>query len=129
MLDEVYEKMPKKVLTKERFEPPSFQSSIQGKQTFIVNFKEVADTLRRKPLHLLKYISKEMATSGDISGRRVILKGKFSTDQLNSRLTHYIEEYVLCKECGKPDTAFITFQNAKYKQCEVCGAKAPVRPI
>ena len=129
MLDEIYEKMPKKVLMKERFEPPNFESSIEGKQTIISNFKEVADTLRREPLHLLKYISKEMATSGDISGRRVLLKGKFTRDQLNSRLKNYIEEYILCKECNKPDTSIITFQGSKYKQCEVCGAKSPVRAI
>lgn len=129
MLSDLYKKLPEKALKSERFEPPTFSSAIQGKQTMISNFTDVADDLRRDANHLLKYISKEMATSGNVSGHRAILQGKFGNGQLNSRLENYIKEYILCNECGKPDTSFVTVQGIKNKQCEVCGARAPVKAI
>jgi len=129
MLEKVYEKLPEKTTKIERFEMPSFSSFIQGKQTIIKNFNEVANTLRREPNHLLKYISKELATAGNFDGRRAIFQGKFRDDQLNSRLKNYVDEYIICNECHKADTELITFEGSRYKRCEVCGARAPVKQI
>ena len=129
LLESVYEKIPSRVAKQERFEFPEFFSVIEGSQTIIKNLVEVADKLRRPPEHLLKYLSKELATSANQSGRRAVLQGRFKSDQVNSRLSNYIKEYVLCNECGKPDTSLTTFQGVKYKRCEVCGARAPVKAI
>jgi len=121
--------MPKNTVSKERFEPPKFSSLVQGNQTFIKNFSEVADILRRDPKHLMKYISKELATSGNYDGKRGILNGKFREDQANSKLEYYIKEFVICKECKKPDTDLISVEGIKYKRCEVCGARSPVEQV
>jgi len=129
MLDELYEKLPKREGPTERFEAPFFESFIQGKQTIIANFAVVAEKLRRKPQHLLKFVSKEMASPATIDNKRLVLQGKFRKDLLNSRLKHYIEEYILCNECHRPDTKFITFEGHKYKQCEGCAGRSPVRPL
>jgi translation initiation factor 2 subunit 2 len=129
MLDKLYKNMPQRKATTERFEPPVFLSFYQGNQTFIRNFGEVASKLRRDTQHILKYLSKELATAGSYDGKRVMLQGKFRDEQLNSRLTAYIEEYVLCKECGKPDTELTTYEGIKYKRCEVCGARAPTKAV
>jgi translation initiation factor 2 subunit 2 len=129
LLDTVYEKLPKKAVTKERFEIPRFSSMVQGNQTFIKNFNEVAGILRRDPNHLLKYIAKELATAGNFDGKRGILNGKFKEEQINAKLDAYVAEFVICKECKKPDTDLITFEGIKYKRCEVCGARSPVRQV
>jgi translation initiation factor 2 subunit 2 len=129
LLDKVYEKLPRKLITKERFEMPRFSAMVQGNQTFIKNFAEVASVLRRDPNHLLKYIAKELATAGNFDGKRGILTGKFKEDQLNSKLEAYVSEFVICRECKKPDTELITFEGIKYKRCEVCGARSPVRQV
>lgn len=126
LLDTLYEKLPNKAVRKERFEPPKFSSMVEGNQTIVKNFSEVAGTLRREPNHMLKYVTKELATAGNFDGRRAFLSGKFREEQLNSRLGAYIAEYVLCSECKKPDTELITFEGIKYKRCEVCGARSPV---
>ena len=127
LLNQAYEKIPKKTTTTERWEAPSFSSHQQGNQTIITNINEVTAKIRRKPQHLLKYISKELATAGNYDGKRITLQGRFSPQQLNSRLDHYIKEYVICNECSKPDTDIINFEGAPYKRCQVCGAKAPVK--
>jgi len=129
LLDDLYKNLPKKVSTGERFEPPRLQSFMQGSQTIVKNFTDAANALRRDPQHMLKFISKELATAGNVEGSRAILQGKFKEEQLNARLTAYIKEYVLCNECKKPDTTLTVFEGAKYKRCEVCGARAPVKSI
>lgn len=129
LLEEAYAKIPAKTHTKERFEMPAFKSFVQGKQTVIQNFGEVADILRRDPNHLLKFITKELATVGNQDGKRAKFQGKFREDQINQRLKAYIEEFIICNECKKPDTQLITFEGVKYKRCEVCGARAPVKAI
>lgn len=129
MLDELYEKLPEKVLKKERFEPPEFISFIQGSQTVVRNFVDVAETLRRDPRHLFKYITRELATAGVIENKRLVLQGKFREDVLNKKLTDYIKEYVLCRECQRPDTSIVEIEGVKHIRCEACGARAPVRPL
>jgi translation initiation factor 2 subunit 2 len=129
MLDELYSKLPEKVLVKERFEPPEFDSLIVGNQTIIRNFVDVANILRRDPQHLYKFITKELATAGEIDGKRLVLKGKFKDDVLNRRLNEYIKEFVLCHECGKPDTDFVTIEGILYLRCSACGARRPIRKI
>ena len=129
MLDTLYEKLPKRTSSGERFEAPEFRVIVQGRQTIIQNFIAVVEILRRKPQHLLKYISKEFAVPASLDDKRVIIQGKFRQPQVNSRLKNYIDEYVLCNECGRPDTQLITFEGHKYKQCEGCGARSPVKTL
>ena len=129
LLDVVYEKLPNRVVKRERFEPPKFETMVQGNQTFIKNLSDVASVLRRDPNHLLKFVAKELATAGNFDGKRGILQGKFKEDQLNSRLDVYIIEYVICNECKKPDTDLMVYEGAKYKRCEVCGARSPVEQV
>lgn len=129
LLERIYEKLPKKALAKERFEEPRFSSFVQGNQTFIRNFDDVAIALRREPSHVLKYVSKELATAGNLDGKRGILQGKFREEQLNDRLHNYIAEYVICKECKKPDTQLVSLEGVRYIRCEACGARAPVKSV
>ena len=129
MLEELYKQLPEKVLKKERFEPPTFESFIQGSQTVIRNFVDVAETLRRDPKHLFKYITRELATAGTIENKRLVLQGRFKEDVLNKKLMDYINEYVLCRECRRPDTSIVEIEGVKQIRCEACGARAPVRPL
>lgn len=129
LLEQARAKLPERTSSGERFELPRFETFTQGSQTIVKNLADVASKLRREPQHLLKYISKELACIADMDGKRALLKGKFKADQLDSRLKNYVAEYVLCGQCGKPDTNFITVGSVRYKRCEVCGARAPVKSI
>lgn len=129
MLDELYSKLPKKRVTSERFQPPSFSSFVQGNKTIISNFVQVAETLRRDAQDILKYLSKELAAPGNVDAKRALFSSKFNEKQLNARLDSYINEYVLCNECHRPDTDLIMFEGHRYKQCQGCGARSPVKSI
>jgi len=127
LLNKAYEKLPEHSNTEERFEIPQVQTMIEGNATIIVNFTQVAQDIRRDPKHLLKFLSKELAAPGSLEGVRAILQSKIPKLRIQQKLEAYIKEYVLCKECGKPDTKLEKQDRFTFLKCEACGAKAGVR--
>src|SRR4030066_257426 len=99
---------------------------IEGKTTVIRNFGDIVDALRREPEHLLGYLLRELGTAGTMEGRRVVFKGKFGTAQISDRISNYVDEYVLCSECNRPDTKIVKEGRIQILSCETCGAHRPV---
>jgi translation initiation factor 2 subunit 2 len=127
MLDEAYKKI-KPVETKiERFEVPKVEGHFEGTKTMISNLQQIASYVRRDINHLLKYLLKELATSGKIEGGRVILQTKVPSTKINEKISQYVSEFVICKECGKPDTQLIKQDAFMFVHCLACGAKHSVR--
>lgn len=129
LLERARSQLPQTVFDDTRFEIPRFHSNIEGRRTVISNFTEVAQILRREPRHLLKYLSGEMGTAGTLDGQRAVFNGKHGRSFLNELLKRYVEEYILCHECGKPDTHFITRDRILMVKCEACGATRAPRAI
>jgi translation initiation factor 2 subunit 2 len=127
LLDKAYAKV--KVVTKstERFEVPKVMGQVEGKNTIITNIKQIADYLRRDMDHLAKYLQKELATSGKIDNERLILNTKLNSQKVNERVINYAKDFVICNECGKPDTEVISEKGIKSKHCLACGAKSPIK--
>jgi translation initiation factor 2 subunit 2 len=129
LLNKAYEKLPKPVKTSDRFEIPIVETIVQGNQTIIKNFSQIYETLRRDPKHLLKFLTKELATPANFDGSRAILQSKIPQSLIQKKLEAYIKEYVFCKECGRPDTRLIKEDRIFFLKCEACGAKASVKLI
>jgi len=127
LLEKAIEQLPEKVITKERFEIPKVMGHLQGNKTIISNFGQIADTLGRDINHLLKYILKELATPGEIKQKTVIIGTKVGASRINEKILQYAQEYVICKECGKPDTKIIKEGEFTFLKCTACGARHPVR--
>jgi len=127
MLKEAMEKIPDNVKKESRYEIPSPQTNIQGNRTFIINFSEIAESIRRDPKHLSKYLFKELATPGHMEGNRLILQRKVIKSLIEKKIEGYINEFVYCKECKKPDTHFEKSDRMTFLRCEACGAKHALR--
>jgi translation initiation factor 2 subunit 2 len=127
MLKKARSEMPESVFESERFEVPKVTGHLQGNRTVISNFHSIADKLRRNPDHLLKYILKELATPGMLSGGSMILGTKIPASRINEKIRKYATEYVLCPVCGKPDTTIIKDGDVSYLRCQACGSKHPVK--
>ncbi len=112
-----------------RWEVPRANVQVTGKRTAVKNFLEMAKALRRDPQHLAKFLFKEMAVPGSLESGQLILQGKFNSDFVNKRIEDYAKEFVLCSECGKPDTQLQKSDRLWTLKCEACGAKRPVRAI
>ncbi|MBS7615224.1 translation initiation factor IF-2 subunit beta [Candidatus Bathyarchaeota archaeon] len=129
MLDEAYSKLPREVSKHERFEIPKMQCTTFGARTIFHNFKEVCDIMNRNPVHVLRYLSKEMATAGTIDGNRAIFQGKFELETCNQILKRYVNEFVVCPVCKRPDTKIVKEKRLFFLVCEACGARSPVKPV
>jgi translation initiation factor 2 subunit 2 len=110
----------------ERRELPRIRQSVIGMRTIVYNFKEIADALNRNPQHLLKYLTREMATAATMQESRVIFQGKFSQETLGRLLQRYMENFVLCPVCKLPDTKIVKEKRLSFLVCEACGAKSSV---
>jgi len=127
LLDEAYKKVKVVTMGAERFEIPKVQGMVSGRNTIITNIKEITDYLRRPIDQIAKFLLKELATSGKIEGERLVLNTKLNSGKVNDKIQQYAKEFVLCTECGKPDTEIISEKGIKFKHCLACGAKSPVR--
>ena len=128
LLNQAYSKV-KAVKSSSRFEIPEITSSIQGNKTIINNFIQLANHLRRKPQHIEKFLEKELAAQGKIEGNRLILVRKISSQKIEERIKIYVEKYVICKECSKPDTELIKEGQFMFIHCLACGAKHSISKI
>ena len=129
LLEKALEKVPKKVDTGERFVVPKSQIQPDGAKTIIVNFSEMAATLGRDEAHLLKFIHKELATSGDIKNKRATVLGRFNSPAVDKKIELYVSQYVICKECGRPDTHMVREDRMSFVKCDACGGKTFVKSI
>ncbi len=127
LLDEGMESLPESAIEKQRFDIPKARGHIEGNKTIISNFGQIANSLGRAPDHLLKFILKELATPGSLKGGQLVLKRKISASRFNEKVRKYADEFVLCSECGKPDTELVKEGGAVYLKCAACGTKHPVK--
>ena len=129
LLDRAIDQLPKKVLETKRFQVPKAYSMIQGNRTIIQNFSEIADALNRDPQHILKFLLRELGTAGNLEGSRAIMQGKFTHYLINERIDDYINRFIMCHECNRPDTRIIREDRIFILKCEACGAKAPLKSL
>ena len=128
MLEEAYEKV-EATDECERFEILGVEGHHEGTRTVISNFVRVVNCLRRNPEHLMKFLTKELASQGEIKGDRLILSRKLASKDVNERIRRYIERFVLCPKCKKPDTELNDEGGKLYLRCMACGEKREIHRI
>jgi translation initiation factor 2 subunit 2 len=121
--------IPEVTMKKERLEMPRLFVSMVGMRTTISNFKEVADTLDRDPQHILKFLTREMATAATYHDGRAIFQGKFPRDTFERLLQRYMDAFVICPVCKRPDTKILKEKRLSFVVCNACGAKSSVKQL
>ncbi len=125
MLDRGIEETPDIVGGSDRFDVPEPDIRQEGHSTVFENFQSVVDKLDRRENHLLKFLQNDLGTSANIDeSNRARLTGEFDTDRIAEAVEAYTEQYVLCSECGLPDTNLQREQGAEILQCDACGAQS-----
>jgi translation initiation factor 2 subunit 2 len=127
LLNDAYNKVKKPEGNGERFEIPKVEGHFEGKKTIITNFSQIVSYLRRTPEHFQKFMLKELAASGQREGDRLILNITVPSAKINQKVEQYVKEFVLCGECGKPDTELSKEDRFSFVKCLACGAKHSVR--
>jgi len=129
LLNEAYTKIKPVESKIDRFEVPKVEGHIEGQKTIITNFKQICSYIRRDCSHMLKFLLKELATPGSIKGDRLVLTRKMPSSLINEKIQLYVNSYVLCKECGKPDTELTHEDRFHFIHCLACGAKKSIPKI
>ncbi|MBN2110313.1 MAG: translation initiation factor IF-2 subunit beta [Methanosarcinaceae archaeon] len=127
LLDRAIANLPDKETTDARFVIPEPKIMVEGKTTILDNLSNLADVLNRDPDHLMKFLTREMGTAGKIDGSRAIFQGRFSKEQIKSNIDAYVEEFVICSECSRPDTQLVKMDRVLVLKCAACGAHRPVK--
>jgi len=91
--------------------------------------RPICTAINRDQQHVLRFLSREMATASSISGARATFQGKFSEESLKRLLDRYIQEFVTCPVCSRPDTKMEKRDRVLLLICEACGAASPLRVI
>ncbi|MFC1801667.1 translation initiation factor IF-2 subunit beta [Nanoarchaeota archaeon] len=129
LLKKAQSELPETIVTSERFKIEKIKGHLEGKKTILVNFHQVARSVNREPEHMLRFLLKELATPGKIMKDRVILGAKIPASQINKKIKQYVSEFVLCPECGKPDTKIIIKKELPYIKCQACGAEHIIKSL
>lgn len=127
MLKQGRENLPESMKKSTRFEIPKVKGHVEGTKTIISNFHQIVDILRRPADQILKYLQRELATPAKIEGQRLIFGRKLTSALINAKIEQYAKEFVLCDDCGKPDTQLSKENNVLVKKCMACGAKRPIK--
>lgn len=126
LLKRAREGLPTKIATHERFKIPDVDVFVEGKTTLLRNFEDISNVINRDPQQVLAYLLRELGTAGTIDGRRAVFKGRVTTSQIEDRIRGYVETYVLCSECKRPDTRIVKEERVTILECDACGAHRPV---
>jgi translation initiation factor 2 subunit 2 len=108
--------------TEERFIVPKADVFYEGRTTIIRNFDKIVSVLNRKADHLLKFLLRELGTAGELDGNRAVFQGKILAQQVQDRIDEYVDTYVICQECRRPDTHLIKKDRMLFIRCDACGA-------
>ncbi|MFX1559392.1 MAG: translation initiation factor IF-2 subunit beta [Promethearchaeota archaeon] len=131
LLDRARSQVPEDAFRKsgERFQVPEVQLIVQGNRSIWQNFQEIINILNRPGKEVLKFVSQQLGTAGNIEGSNALFNGKFNQEQVDEVLNRYIDSYVTCPVCTRPDTSIIKESNAYYLSCSACGARTSIRPV
>ena len=129
LLEEAYKKVKRVEEEGGRFEILKVKGHHEGTRTIISNFAQVAANVRRNPEHLMKFLNKELASSGEIKGDRLILSRKLSSKDINEKIEKYVNRFVLCPKCKKPDTELSEDKGKVFLRCLACGERYEVHKI
>src|SRR3989338_5548890 len=126
LLKEAKKKLPQSSVKTERFEIPRVQGHLEGNKTVISNFTQILSVFQRDEAQLLKYLQRELATPAKVENQRLVLGRKLSSALINEKVDQFAADFVICKECGKPDTKLLKEDRLFSLKCTACGAKQPV---
>jgi len=115
-----------------RYKMPTVMGKIEGKgngiKTVVVNITDVALSLHREAGELNKFFGCEMGaqTTYSEADDRAVVNGAHADQELQGCVHKYVERFVLCPNCGLPETVYKIKSECIFHRCAACGAKEMV---
>jgi translation initiation factor 2 subunit 2 len=127
LLKKVYANISVTSTSDDRFKLPEAEIFYEGNTTVIKNFDKISDAVNRDPDHILKVLLGGVGSAGERVAGRVIFQGKIPAGTVQEKLKDYIDLFVICSECGKPDTHIVKRGRNTMIRCDACGAIHPLK--
>lgn len=115
-----------------RYKMPSVFGKIEGRgngiKTVIANITDLALALHRHPSEVNKFFGCEIGaqTTYNEADDKAIVNGAHGDPELQNCVHKYIEKFVLCPNCGLPETTYKISNGCIWHRCAACGAKEMV---
>jgi translation initiation factor 2 subunit 2 len=129
LLNRVLSDQSAKKVVEDRFKLPKAEIFYEGNTTVIKNFDKISDAINRDAQLIFKFLLGGVGTAGEIDSGRAVFQGKIPMKQLQDKLRDYVDLYVICSECGKPDTHLVKQDRMILIRCDACGAFRPVTKV
>jgi translation initiation factor 2 subunit 2 len=127
LLKNIQENISSNKSSEDRFKLPEAEIFYEGNTTVIKNFDRISDAINRDSDHILKFLLGGLGTAGEIKSGRVIFQGKIPARNIQDKLKEYIDTYVMCSECNRPDTHLVKQGRTLLIRCDACGAFRSVK--
>jgi translation initiation factor 5 len=115
-----------------RYKMPAVFGKVEGSgngiKTAIPNITDVALSLHRLPGEVNKFFGTELGaqTRYDPATDRAIVNGAHTDQTLQDLVHRYVEKFVLCPNCGLPESEYKIKSEMIFHKCAACGAKEAV---
>ena len=90
--------------------------------TIFVNITAFAKSIEIEPTILIKIIGKKLSTRSTLSG----IQGQHDTNIIKNIIYTFIQDFLLCKSCDKPEVKLKVSSSDKTRlkqKCKACGNK------
>jgi len=110
-----------------RYKMPRIQTVVEGRgngiRTVIINMNDIAKSLKRPADYPTKWFGCELGAMSkyDPKTGRATINGNHSQQQLIQLLEEFIQKYVLCPNCGLPETDLFVKKDDIKQDCKACG--------
>ncbi len=105
---------------------------VSAKKSAWINFQDICNSMARSSDHVYQFILAELGTEGSIAGgSQLILKGKYNDKNIETLLTKYVNEYVVCGSCKSWQTELVKDQSTRLLtlECHRCKSSKSVNTI
>ena len=127
LLEEALKKLPERVETKDRYTLPEPKIEYVKNKTIIRNIYEILEKIKRSERDFKKIFFRIVGMPGKFEKEGLVLNAVISKEVIKRKLEEYVQNFVVCEVCGKPETVIVEEDNVKYLKCEACGAKKIIR--
>ena len=127
LLKRVIDNTLKKEVEDDRFKLPKAEIFYEGNTSVIKNFDKISDAINRTPDLILKFLLGGLGTAGEIVSGRAIFQGKIPARSIQDKIKEYIDTFVICSECNRPDTHLVKQGRTTLIRCDACGAFRSVK--
>ena len=122
LLSRVIKNTEDKEIVDDRFQIPKADILYEGNTTVIRNFDKISSVINRPQDQILKFLLGGLGTAGEIENNRAIFQGKLIAKNIQNKIKEYVDTYVICSECNKPDTHLVKKGRTTLIRCDACGA-------